>query len=222
MSKQTHELRAKMVGAMLREARIAAGMSLKDAAAAIGVSGGALSSYEFGRKAISLPELELLAYTYDFSLRNFFFPEKYAKRVRAKVNPSLLLSLRHRQISAALVKSREAASLTQRELAESAGLTLPRLKAYEKGGKAIPLPDLEVLASRLGLTAETFVAQQPPVGEWDSAKRAFEVVAELPPDLQQFIATPANQPYLRLAMRLSKVPVDRLRTVGEGLIDITT
>ncbi len=221
MSKQSHQLRAKMVGAMLREARVAAGLSLKDAAAAIGVTSGALSSYEFGRKAVSLPELELLAYTYDLSLRNFTSPEKFAKRTKTKVNPSLLLALRHRQIAAALAKSREAAGLTQRELADNASITLPRLKAYEKGTKPVPLPELELVVSRLGLAVEAFIDQQPPIGDWDSAKRTFEYVSELPVDLQQFIATPANLPYLRLAMRLSKVPVDRLRTVGEGLIDIT-
>ncbi len=221
MTKQTQQLRAKMVGAMLREARVAAGISLKEAAAAIGASSGALSSYEFGRKAASLPELELLAYTYDFSLRNFSSPEKFIKRTKANVNPSLLLSLRHRQIATALHKQREAAGLTQRELAESAGLTLPRLRAYEKGSKPIPFPDLEVLASRLGLSPESYVDQQPPIGAWDSAKRAFEFLSELPMEMQQFIATPGNLPYLRLAMRLSKVPVDRLRTVGEGLIDIS-
>lgn len=221
MSKQSHQLRAKMVGAMLREARVAAGLSLKDAAAAIGVTSGTLSSYEFGRKAVSLPELELLAYTYDFSLRNFTSPDKFSKRTRTKVNPSLLLSLRHRQIAAELGKRREAAGLTQRELAESASITLPRLKAYEKGSKPVPLPELELIASRLGMTTDSLVDQQPPIGDWDSAKRTYEFVSELPVDLQQFIVTPANLPYLRLAMRLSRVPVDRLRTVGEGLIDIT-
>jgi transcriptional regulator with XRE-family HTH domain len=221
MSKQSHQLRAKMVGAILREARVAAGLSLKNAAAAIGVTSGALSSYEFGRKAVSLPELELLAYTYDFSLRNFSSPDKFTKRTRAKVNPSLLLSLRQRQIAGELVKRREAVGITQRELADSAGITLPRLKAYEKGAKSIPLPELELIASRLGVTPEAFVDRQPPIGDWDSAKRAYEHVSEMPVELQEFISAPANLPYLQLAMRLSKVPVDRLRTVGEGLIDIT-
>ena len=221
MSKQTHQLRAKMVGAMLREARVAAGLSLKEAAAAIGLTSGALSSYEFGRKALSLPELELLAFTYDFSLRYFFSPEKFSKRTKPNVNPSLLLSLRHRQIAAALVKQREAAGLSLRELADSVGITLPRLKAYEKGSKPIPLPELEMICGRLGLPTEAFIDQQPPIGDWDSAKRAYEFVSDLPIELKQFIATPANLPYLQMAMRLSKVPVDRLRTVGEGLVDIT-
>ncbi|MCJ7513288.1 MAG: transcriptional regulator [Anaerolineales bacterium] len=221
MSKQTHQLRAKMVGAMLREARVGAGLSLKDAAAAVGVSSGVLSSFEFGRKPISLPELELLAYTYDLSLRHFSTPEKFAKRTQAKVNAALLLSLRHRQIAAALAKQRQAAAVSQRELADSVGITLPRLRSYEKGNKPIPFPELELIASRLGMSAEAFIDQQPPIGDWDSAKRTYEYVFELPVELRQFIATPANQPYLRLAMRLSKVPVDRLRTVGEGLIDIT-
>ena len=83
------------------------------------------------------------------------------------------------------------------------------------------MPELEVIASRLGRTIDDYADKQPPVGTWDSAKRVFEHLSQLPQDLQMFIAEPSNVPYLRLAMRLSKVPVDRLRTVGEGLVDIT-
>jgi hypothetical protein len=45
--------------------------------------------------------------------------------------------------------------------------------------------------------------------------------SELPSELQQFVCKPINRPYLELAMRLSDLPVDRLRTVAEGLLEIT-
>jgi transcriptional regulator with XRE-family HTH domain len=221
MSTQTYTLRAKMVGAMLREARLSAGISLKDGAAGIGVTSGTLSSYEYGRKPVSLPELELLAFRYDFSLRNFWHPDQFIKHQDENLNPTLLLSLRQRQIAGWLQKQREEAGLTQKELAKGAGISLAKIRAYEKGDRRIPLPELEVIASRLGRTVDDYADKQPPVGTWDSAKRVFEHLSELPQDLQMFIAEPSNVPYLRLAMRLSKVPVDRLRTVGEGLVDIT-
>ena len=107
MSTQTYTLRAKMIGAMLREARLSAGISLKDGAAGIGVTSSTLSSYEYGRKPVSLPELELLAFRYDFSLRNFWHPDQFIKHQDENLNPTLLLSLRQRQIAGWLQKQRE-------------------------------------------------------------------------------------------------------------------
>ena len=55
-------LRARKLGVLMRDARIAARRSPDDCARAIGVSRGVLRAYEEGRRAPSLPELEILAY----------------------------------------------------------------------------------------------------------------------------------------------------------------
>ena len=39
--------------------------------------------------------------------------------------------------------------------------------------------------------------------------------------MQQFVSKPVNQPYLELAQRLSEMSVERLRSVAEGLLEIT-
>jgi transcriptional regulator with XRE-family HTH domain len=214
-------LRTKMLGALIREARVAAGKSLKDLAALIGTTSGALSAYEHGRKGISLPELELLAYHLDISLRRFWPTEKTEPTSWANFNPSLLLSLRQRMIGARLKADREAADLTQRDLARHTGISPARLRAFENCERPIPIPELEPLVAALGHTMDEYVDTQGPIGEWDANKRAFEGLLQLPADLREFVSHPENHSYIRLAKQMSQVEVDRLRTVADVLHDLT-
>lgn len=214
-------LRTKMLGALIREARMAAGKSLKELAALIGTTSGTLSSYEHGRKGISLPELELLAFHLDLSLRRFWPTDKTAPSSWANFNPVLLLSLRQRMIGARLKADREAADLNQRDLAKHTGISTARLRAYENCERPVPIPDLEPLLAALGHTVDEYVDTQGPVGEWDATKRAFEGLLQLPLDLREFVSRPENHTYIRLAKQMSQVEVDRLRTVADVLHDLT-
>ena len=54
-------LRHRIVGALLRQARLEADISQKELAEVLGCSTGRLSSYEYGKQPIPLAELELLA-----------------------------------------------------------------------------------------------------------------------------------------------------------------
>ena len=40
-------------------------------------------------------------------------------------------------------------------------------------------------------------------------------------DIQNFVCQPVNRPYLELAMKLSSMSREKLRSVAEGLLDIT-
>ena len=44
---------------------------------------------------------------------------------------------------------------------------------------------------------------------------------EMPMELREFVALPVNRPYLELAMKLSNMSTDKLRSVAEDLLDIT-
>jgi len=59
--KKSLTLRAKIIGVLLRDARLAANKSPKECAELLGLSASAYSSFELGKKSLSLPELELLA-----------------------------------------------------------------------------------------------------------------------------------------------------------------
>jgi hypothetical protein len=59
------------------------------------------------------------------------------------------------------------------------------------------------------------------VGQQLSQSERVTGFKQLPSELQDFIAQPINRPYVELANRLSNLPVDKLRSIAEGLLDIT-
>jgi transcriptional regulator with XRE-family HTH domain len=218
---QTITLRAKMIGAMLRNARRAAKKSLKQVAAMIGTTSSTLSSFEHGRKGISLPELELFAYHFDIPLSVFLTGTTPTSKKKPEFDPTTMVSLRQRMLGARLRKQRTEAELSMRALAGRTGLSAKRLSAYERGDRPIPVPELESLLKALDQSMDDYVDREGPVGEWSINKRAFERLLQLSPDLREFISNPDNQPYLQLAQKISDLSVDKLRELAEGLLDLT-
>jgi transcriptional regulator with XRE-family HTH domain len=218
---QAESLRAKILGAMLREARMTAGRTLRETAESIGVTSGTLTAYEDGRKAISLPELELLAYFLNAPLRQFWSEAPGRRKLRLDANPPALIALRQRLVAAQLRMHREAAGMSVRQVAEQAGLTVARLRSYEEGDRPIPLPDLEAVLGIIGRSVEDYLDREGPVADWDTLQQALDTILSLPPELREFLASPASVPYLRMGHRLSAMPVDQLRNVAELLLDIT-
>jgi transcriptional regulator with XRE-family HTH domain len=124
-------------------------------------------------------------------------------------------------IGARLRQARLAANLKSKDLAAELGISAGLLAAYEFGQTPVPLPDLEVLLTRLGLELDDVLESSGVVGEWESAGRLFERFKQLPPDLRDFVTQPMNEHYVRLAQRLSQMPTDHLRAIATGLLDIT-
>ena len=144
------KLKTKMVGAEIRAAREASGKSIKSAADLVGVSSNTMSSYEHGRKGISLPELELLTYWLDIPVTNLLDGLPSAPERTVQFDPKVVVSFRQKMIGALLRKQRIAAEMTISELAEKVGFPASRISAYERGTRPIPIPSLEVLVDFLG------------------------------------------------------------------------
>jgi len=89
------------------------------------------------------------------------------------------------------------------------------------GERPIPLPELEVLVRTLGGRIETFFDRNGPIGQWMISEEAIQHFVEMPAELREFVALPVNRPYLELAMKLSNMSRDKLRSVAEDLLDIT-
>lgn len=216
-------IRTRKLGVLIRDARLAARRTLGECARAIGVTPGTLRAWEEGRRAPSLPELEVLAYFLDLPIRHFWGKEAMSDNPppTEELNLPVLVGVRQRMIGALLRQERERASLSLRALAEQTGMSAARLKSYELGERPIPLPDLEVIMNTLGGQVESLFDQTGPIGLWMIQQRAIQDFLELPPDLQAFVCKPVNRPYLELALKLSTLSTDRLRSVAEGLLDIT-
>ena len=217
------KIRTKKLGVLLRDARTAAGKSMKDCGEVIGVSGGMISSYERGNRAPSLPELEMLSYFLDIPIEHFWSSELKSEEQHPTeaMNSERLMGLRQRIIGAMLRQKREEANLTQKELATETGISVSRVRRYEAGETPVPVPELEALGRALNYPIRQFTIHSGPVGDWISEQRAIQEFMELPAELQDFVTKPINRPYLELAQRLSEMSVDKLRAVAEGLLEIT-
>jgi transcriptional regulator with XRE-family HTH domain len=220
---QVLTLRAKKLGALIRDARLTSGLSLEECAHAIGVSSASFESYEMGSSSPSLPELEVLAYTLDIPMEHFWEEQAISARNGAKKKLQLdqLVKLRQRMIGALIRQARMSADLSLDELATDTQIPVSALESYELGNSPIPLPHLEMLSSLLNRSIRDFQDRSGPVGRWAAQQRAISDFLTLPDDLQDFVSKPINRPYLELAQRLSEMSVDKLRAVAEGLLEIT-
>ena len=216
-------LRSRKLGVLIRDARLAARKTISECAKIIGVNTGIFRAWEEGRKSPSLPELEVLSYALDLPLQRFWSKDATSDNVSVTDNLNLpaLASLRQRLIGALLRREREKASISLRDLSEQSGISTSRLKAYELGQRPIPLPELEGLIVLVGGQIESLFDQTGPIGMWMNQKKAVQDFLLLPPDLQNFVSKPVNRPYLELAMKLSGMSTDKLRSVAEDILDIT-
>lgn len=216
-------LRQKILGVLVRQARTGAGKSLKECGLVLGLTSGAISAIEYGRRAISLPELEILAYYLRVPLEFFLDGAAETASVPVEELPSEeLLALRQRIVGAALRQARLDLDLSQTELAKSIGVSKRKLSQYELGEKPIPLVELEAMTDILQVPMAHFLNEGVgPIGEEQQRQRDWQRFSDLSPEVRSFVLEPANQGYLQLAMSLSNVPADRLRNIAASLLDIT-
>jgi transcriptional regulator with XRE-family HTH domain len=216
-------LRAKILGTLIRDARISSGKSVEECAELIGVTPERFGTFEWGEASPSLPELECLAYRLEVPLDHFWGkrPLRPGDGHQALANMGLLMQLRQRMIGAMLRQARLESEITLEQLADYMECDVAELEAFELGEAPVPLPQLEVLSGVLSRSMREFHDQHGPVGRWQMKQQAVEDFLEMPLELQVFVSKPINRPYLELAVRLSEMSVERLRAVAEGLLEIT-
>jgi transcriptional regulator with XRE-family HTH domain len=216
-------IRTKKLGVLIRDARLAARRNVQECAGAVGIRTSIFRAYEDGLKAPSLPELETLVFYLDLPMEHFWSKEIRSESVSRHAHLDLpkLMAVRQRKIGALLRQARMNASISIRNLAHETGIASSRIKAYELGERPIPLPELEILVRTLGGRIESFFDKHGPVGQWLISEETVHNFLEMPMELREFVAMPVNRPYLELAMKLSNMSRDKLRSVAEDLLDIT-
>ena len=217
------QIRTRKLGVLIKDARMAAKRSVEECARAMGIQPETLRQYEAGAKPPSLPDLEALAYYLDIPLEHFWSAQTLSGVDNAaKVEQIRQLNkIRNRIIGTTLRANRTRRNVAVKDLAEQTDIPEPQLRRYGAGEIPIPLPELEILAAALDTRVEDFFDSRGPIGNWRAQQQAVDKFMELPGDLRDFVCRPVNRPYLDLAMRLSALSVDRLRSVAEGLLEIT-
>ncbi len=221
MQQKATRIRAKKLGVLIYDARLASRRSAEECARALGAAPEVFKQYEAGEKSPSLPELETLAYFLNIPLDHFWGGQSLSEKQSRSINSDRLIPLRQRIIGALLRQARSKGNISLKELAQKTGLSEEDIKSYELGEKPVPVPELETLIDATGSHLDEFLDKNGPVGVWRTEQQSVEKFLELPTELQEFVCKPVNRPYVELALRLSELSVERLRAIAEGLLEIT-
>ena len=222
-SRPLTKIRRRKLGILMYDSRLHARRSVEECAAAIGVLPDEYLSFENGNSAPSLPQIELLSIYLNVPLEHFWSRQALSSSstgVDLKENERMLI-LRNRVIGASLRMARDEKKLSLSNLAERANVSEELLQRYERGDIAVPVPELEALAEALNTPLVNFYDQHGPIGKRRAQQSTTQVFLELPPELQTFITKPVNRPYLDIALKLSDMPVEKLRLLAESLLEIT-
>jgi transcriptional regulator with XRE-family HTH domain len=221
---QSIAIRDKIVGILVKRARLEAGKSQRDCAEFLGCSPSTFSQYEQGKRGLSLPQLEALAYWFEVPLDSLWndgyaLPEEQEDEA---LPMEQLIQLRRKMLAVRFRKCREQADLSQRQMSELLGCSTYLVSQYERGARDIPLAELEVVAEHCGTSLDEFMDDETiPLGPAERQRRMLVRLEELPPDVRDFCLKPTNALYLRIAMQLSVMKADHLRQIAETLLDIT-
>lgn len=219
---ESFRVRARMIGVLLRDARTAAHRSLEDCGQLLRVPVAQVEKWELGDETPSLPQLELLAYYLDVPVSHFWGTTTREQSVRDLARAQReYLALRDRMVGALLRQAREGANLSADDLSARAGVPVSSITQYELGERSIPLHELTVLANALGKNLPYFLESGSELGELLALREIWQHFANLPEELRQFSANPINVGFLEIARMLSQMPADRLRQVGESILNIT-
>ena len=216
------QIRRKKLGLLVTDARIASHRTQADCARVLGVDLDTYCAYEKGELAPSLPQIESLACFLNVTMQHFWGKESLsADGIWEEAKIQQRQSIRDRFIGTRLRQARNENGISIQEAAEKAGLDVETLQAYELGRHSIPLPVLEVLGTFYPLDINELFDARGFVGEWHAEKEALQMIKDLPEPVREFIRKPVNYPYIELAIQLSEMPAEKLRTIAESLLEIT-
>lgn len=218
------EVKNRILGVLISDARKAAGRSVSDCASLLGLSDDAYEAFEKGHDGPSLPQLEVLAYVFNVPIEHFWGADTLSAQHREEniknEVPELLL-LRQKVVGVKLRQLRDKAGLSIKDLADKVNMVEGDIAAIENGSKVVPVNELEIITRAINASLRELSDGYGPVGNWLQAKEDFDAFLELPQELRTFLLKPINRSYLDIARRLSEMDVSSLRSVGESILEIT-
>lgn len=219
---ESYRLRGKMLGVLVRDARMAASRTLEDCARLLQLDPKVIEAWEYGDDVPSLPQLELLAYYLDIPVSHFWSQKTRQGNESSKTSvQDEYVALRNRMIGGLLRSAREGENLSIEDLNEATKIDVTILRQYEYGDAVIPMHELSALASAVNRNMDYFLESSSYVGELLQMRAEWQKFIDLDEDVRQFAANQTNLGFLKIAMMFSHMPTAELRLVAEGMLEIT-
>ena len=149
-------IRLKIMGTLLRHARMSAGRSQAELAAALHVSRHHYAQFEHGKREISLPELEHVAELCGVPLGYFFDDEAEVEGEALEITHEVAPRIKRKILGSLLRQARQLAGKSQKECAEWLGTSTRLISQYEQGEKEISAAEIQTLAPHLNVEVSYF------------------------------------------------------------------
>jgi transcriptional regulator with XRE-family HTH domain len=221
---QAIAIRNRIIGTLVRRARLKAAKTQRECADLIGCSSYAFAQYEQGQWGLSLSQLETLARLFKVPVASLWDDSSIPQDEPAGDTGNLqqMMFLRRKILAVQFRQCRRAGGVTQKDMAQLLGRSPGAIAKYEQGEREIPLAEMEAAADRCGTALAAFFDDQTlPPSQAEQNRLALVRLNELPPDVRDFVLKPTNALYLRIALLLSSMKADSLRQIAETLLDIT-
>lgn len=219
---ESYRIRNKMLGVLIRDARLNAARTVEDCARLLNVENHIVESWEFGDSAPTLPQLELIAYYLDVPVSHFWSMKTIETDKNEKLaGQSEYMALRDRMIGAMLHQARDAEDLSLEDVSERAQIAVETLQYYELGDMPIPMHHLSVLANIVNKNMDYFLETSSYVGELLRMREEWKHFADLDPEVREFAANPLNIGFIKIAITFSQMSAAQLRQAAEGMLEIS-
>ncbi len=220
MSSKEHQAKSIILGELIKNAREHVRRSPADCAAILNLTVDEYNALEKGERAVSLPDLELLALFLKVSMGYFWGSDKLDDL--GQIDYGQMLTLRNRVVGITLRQKRLKARKSTKAMAEAVGISVKEIEAYETGNTPVPYLHLEEISKFLGVPLNDFVENEAgPLKRHEAEQQMLVSYRSLSPEMQEFFLKPVNIPYFETAKFLSDMEVTKLRALAENLLDIT-
>ena len=213
----------KIVGVLVRQARLHVQKSVDECAQALACEPELLTRMEEGEEGLTLPQLEALSDFLNVPLLSLLGEEEMPGALASDSVPyAEIMLVRRKIIGVVLRQARLEAGRTLDEAASLLGYTPDLLASVELGEERITLPELLALIKALGIPFERLVGDEvTPLVYDEHGNHDSQRLSHLSPDVREFVLKPINLPYLQVAMNLSRMPSETMRQIASGLLEIT-
>jgi len=219
---EAYRLRGKMLGVLIRDARVSASRTIEDCARLLQIDSKVIAAWEYGDDVPSLPQLELLAYYLDIPVSHFWSQKTRQANESSKISAQDdYIALRNRMIGVLLQSARKSEDMSLEDLSEATKISIAELSQYEIGEAVIPMHQLTTLASAVNRNMDYFLETSGFVGELLQMRAEWQKFMDLDEDVRKFASNQTNLGFLKIAMMFSHMPTAELRQVAEGMLEIT-
>ena len=211
-------LRAKILGVLIRQRRVAASRSIEDCADHLQTPPELVTAWEYGDEAPSLPQLEHLASYLNVAVSAFWQDQEPIAVEQDGPEHDQFVALRQRLLGGLLRAARDLEGISIEQLSELSAVDKDLLQAYEYGEQVIPMNHLLALANSLDRKLDYFLESGQ---ELDAALEGESASAAYSDEERRFAVDQKTQGIIKLAVAFSQIPGEELHKIADAILAIS-